>query len=1232
MGADVRIVRLIRKTIFGEKGLPDSSTQGLSEYFVTDYFDTMRVEKGDVNASFTSMLGILQEDMSNGVDIADHGFSLYCSDEVMELEKKNNRCSDPFQTTDKKMPFLSIIQVHILPEVMARMPKEESAEQFILSIYQDLHMAMIEYGECKEHQSERFVFRIYKMLSVGDFAIVVRSGNEEISFGISSYLRRRILGNKTIVLYKTYTIFTLGDEIIECNFDGQSDVREDRFVLRCCFSNLYWRDREIVYEYLEQEGLSFDDRPYGLNGRYDFSVRVTRKQFLELLPDIRKYKETGRLDSVENSVGKKGSAVMNDTTIGQGSADDIVKYMRYLMKNRYLSYINERYLVAQDDRANKLVKNNFSIVNFREEERPKEVFLDEKIRKLYQVVKGNYEYVCGEINSNVTYLKNIWYYMGLLGKQIDRYYGISGFSDTRVYAIMLLKQIDVTVGLINEYVGLYKAADDERGSEESEKGAILNRLEDDIREAVCALDSYAQYIRNRNLQSLQTPNYNLESEMSLEKILIGYSEFIKTFMDFYPKWGKLENSEWFPVVVPRLKEKDVSVRRLFPQGMMNDWEKEKEIHGKRRRKCDFNSIVISVPIIAKLGNVETMATSLIHEMAHQFRYELRKERNDALLTYLIHNVMKEITYDVIQKIMDETGTIEYYYKFGKLMAKILTDVYLDMNYTNKKQELEYSFQEAPLSNFEYCFRNDLYETFGGWEKKNQLRDVLYVFLKKLLQYNQGEDSQLLEAVEVMDGLIQNAEKSYHSKNVDENGENLYEQIVRCAYGLSWMCAWKRSGRKASYIWEKKGFQTWVREIDLETAYEDIWSDAYSEDSPITATDDGVGDIYKNFRDFSIWIYLNCGNTRKAKDYENAKKKKFLEEAHNRLCKEWETDKIQEALLTDDDSHISLIGRSMGIDCNSEENFEIFKRRITVSVVRNLEIIAEKADWRIDKYREETADIFMCNAMELTPFGYMYLLASEWLCDRQLPQEYYSRSQNVLLFQWCLKTVGGEKRLSYSQYRKECRKMADTLEEAIRTTTKLLIWKCKRNSKRKGSKLLDEFPAFKEWKEKEDPKLLQLSDQIGVLANYCNKVMGICKNVSEKELYEKLKLYGIMANMLKQLIFSAVEHISYMNEFSEIRDDYIRGAEKLKRLNSKMRRSAIGHKDESGRTMINKVGEFCREIGRWQNEPCLLLENEEERIRRNICSTEFLLNMYYENRRRVVWQIGGEECLTNKRNA
>lgn len=1216
MGEDVRIIRLIRKTIFGEKNLQNSSTQGLNEYFVTDYFDIMRVEKGDVHASFTSMLGILPEE-TDGVDIAVHGFALYCSEEMMELEKENSRCKDPFQSANKKMPFLSIIQVHITPEIMARMPKGESAERFLDRIYQDLHMAMNEYGESTEHQTEKFIFRIYKMLSVGDFAIVVRSSNEEISFGISSYLRRRVSNSSKIVFYKTYTIFTLGDEVIECNFDEQCNVREDRFVLRCCYSNLYWRSGETVNAYLEQKKLSFEDKPYGLNGRYDFSVRVTRKQFLELLSDIRDYKETGHLDLGEDYVDDEC----------QTAPDDIVKYMRYLMNNSYLSYINERYLVAQGVSENKPVKNNFSIVSIREAAETEEIFLDTKITELYKVVKGHYKQVCSEIKHNVEFRKNIWYYMGLLGKQIDRYYGISGFSDTRIYSIMLLKQIDVILGLINEYTMLYKAAEDESGSEESEKGAMLNRLEDDIRESVCALDNYAQYIRSRNLQSLQTPNYDLESEMSLEKILIGYSEFIKTFMDFYPKWGGMENTVWFPVVVPRLEEKDVSVRRLFPKGNMNDWENEKIIRSTCQKEPDSGIVVISVPIIEKLGNVETMVTSLIHEMAHQFRYEEREERNDALLKYLVHNVMREITYDVIQKIMEETDTIEFYYKFGRTMTKILTDVYLEINYEYQDEKLKYSFREAPLSNFEYCFRKDLYDTFDHWEKKDQIDDAFHDFLKKLMQYYQGEDSRLLEAVEVMDGLIVNVKKNkgLHDKDDKENKENKekdpYEQIVSCAFGISWMCACKREHLTGCNSWDATAFLKWVKEIEV-PSYEELWCKVFPKASLMVSENDIASKIYKNFRDFSIWIYDNCGNEGKAKDYENKQKTVFLKKAYEKLCQEWKGAGIQEELLSDNDSIISLIGRAMGIDCEAKENFKFFERRMTLSIVQNLKLIAERADWRIDKYREETADIFMCNVMGLDPFGYMYQLASEWLSERQLPNEYYSRSQNVLLFQWCTDKEKDKTILSRKLYMKECRKMGDTLEEAIRTVSQKLTDK---PQKGKASGLLEKLPEKPIWIEQDELRFLQWLDWFDDLKDYCDKMMDICKDMADKRAYEKLKRYYIITNMLGQLLPAVGEHISYMNEFEEICNDYITGVETLKGLNEEMCQSPIGEKDEKGCTMINRVGKFCREIGRWLNEPCLLLEDDDERKRRNTRSTEFLLEMYYENKKRIAQQVGGEKC-------
>lgn len=107
----------------------------------------------------------------------------------------------------------------------------------------------------------------------------------------------------------------------------------------------------------------------------------------------------------------------------------------------------------------------------------------------------------------------------------------------------------------------------------------------------------------------------------------------------------------------------------------------------------------------------------------------------------------------------------------------------------------------------------------------------------------------------------------------------------------------------------------------------------------------------------------------------------------------------------------------------------------------------------------------------------------------------------------------------------------------------------------------------------------------------------------------------MAHMLDQLVDHGMEQIAYLNDFKELRDDYIRGIKQLKNLNDEM------CNDEN--PLVQQLGEFCKEISILQNEPYLLVECDEENRKMNESSIEFLLRMYYVNKRRVAQQIGGE---------
>lgn len=1205
MEADVRIVRLTRKIIRDQKDVEIVDGSGSGDYFATDYFDIMKVEKKELSSSLTSIMGIWPDEKMDILDVAAQSYSLYCSTEMMELEKGRKECGDPFLSENKDMPFLSVVQVHITPEVIAHALAEKTAKEVVHAVYKDLHTAMD--GFVEVYKSDVCIFRIYKMLSAGDFAIVLRSKEAGTSFKVSSLLRRRIMagsGEKKIVLYKTYTLLTFGDDVIKqeverpnlVNMPQGKEAGRGRFVLRCCYSNLYWSNKEKVDEFLKRENiLSLSSiQLYGLNGRYDFSIRITEGQFLELLSDIRAYKEAGMKPS-EDETGQGAH-----TDANAASEDSVTKYMRYLMKNHYLSYINERYLVAQEERneaSDALCRNGTGTKICIKPMESREEFLDYKINEKYKSVAEK----CGNVKDKVAkirdYRKNMMHYMDLLDKLIKLCYGINGFSDTRIYAAVLLEQLDVIMDSVGLYVEMYQNA-------EEEKEDILNLLEEYIRESVCALDGYAQYIRNNNLQSLQTPNYNIESNMSMEKLLIGYSEFLRVFTEFYQRREADINSgggkcEYLPVVVPALSKRDVSVEVLFEKGVMNDWDKESDLrkalnHGKERY-C----MVISVPTLAELGSVRTMVTSLFHEAAHQFRYESRQERNDALLKYIVRMVIRDMVNGLVSKFQNDTGLRDWDLNCGRIMEDAFVEAYMEANYGIDKGVLKYPFQKDPLINFEYCLKRDLYDTFGFWEEKSDIRSVFRAFLKEIMRYYRLDNSQCSDTIQILYGLIVEM----------EDGDNKEEQIVKGAYVLSWECAYQNINNDSiiDCPWEHMGFREWISD-ENDFYYKKNWDKTFGEAKP-----DGkskLDKIWKNFLRFSGWIYEHCGENENARIYNRKKKTEFLNKVYQKMCAQWNGEKIQKVLNDDIDGVLSSMGRAFGIDCNTNENHKIFEEQVSSVIIQKFDLIIKMAEWRIAKYREETADMLMCGAMKLTPFGYMHMLAAGWPDNQELSREHYVRIQNVFLFQWCLDEKGN---LSADKFGEVCAELIRELEKAVGQAVQMLIDKGEKADRWQYT----DVPLV--WDGEDERNVIRIWDRMESLADYCGYIDRKIRMRDDpfiKRICEALKFYGIMANMIEQLLDRYTEPSDYLNDFDELRDDYIRGVGRLKNLNDEM----CNDKD----TLVRQLGEFCKELSVFQNEPYLLIERVEKNEEMNVKCIEFLLDMYYANKRRMAQQIGGEE--------
>ena len=131
---------------------------------------------------------------------------------------------------------------------LAREQKLPSVEAIFL-FRQDLETAVSDYcRQCLD--TDPFTYGIYQLLSAGDFAVVVRSRQAKTAFSVSTLIRRRSVCVKEnglgLVLYKTYTILTIDGCIIDVFPDAEA--AKGQFVLRGCYSNLYWSKKDEIKE------------------------------------------------------------------------------------------------------------------------------------------------------------------------------------------------------------------------------------------------------------------------------------------------------------------------------------------------------------------------------------------------------------------------------------------------------------------------------------------------------------------------------------------------------------------------------------------------------------------------------------------------------------------------------------------------------------------------------------------------------------------------------------------------------------------------------------------------------------------------------------------------------------------------------------------------------------------------------------------------------------------------
>lgn len=1121
MGGDIRLLRLCRKAINGETADGDESRVAAVS---TDYFDIIEMKKFLSKTPLMDIMGTGIECMPNPDDVSMQSYPLFCSEETIEKYKSSKKYGDPFPDENiEDMPFLSIIQVHITPEIMARMT-DGNRRDFPMGLFsEDIHQLIDEF--VNHNEDCNMAYRVYESLSAGDFAVIIKSESAETSFRISTLLRKRTAkkskpSDVNLVVYKTYTILSLNKNVIPRYNESIAPSVDNIFVIRCCFSNKYWSEKNKIERELEKVSHSFYDRIFHLNGRYDFSVQLTENEFKQVSQIVVNYK-TGK-----TNLNNNGQGVFYK--LQEAKDFSITDYLVYLISKGYLSYVNERYLFHMDSAS--VTGNNKSQFIIVDSMGIEDKFLDFYNKEKYKELIGKFDAIDRKLKGVNGFRKNLEYHMLLLSRLIMLCETINGLSDTRVYAAILLKQLDAVVDSLDIYYECLISSKDMK---------ILDLIDCYLRKAVCALDSYAGYIRNNNLQSLQTPNYSLESNASMEKFLIGYSQFLRRILDWFGNTNLAKEingsqQKLIPVLIPDLVSSTMSIEVMFP----------KITSGELNRQTRL--MVVRCATLNSLANVAEMTTSLFHEVSHQFRYEKREERNDVLLRYIVWEAfdpwIAAICMDLKRKIPGFMDSVE----IQEILKRNFAEAYLKIGFGKKRdsEELEYEFREKPLDVFWRMIRDDIsgfWEADNFWENLSSMKKAFIEHIRYRIDLNDPNTRECLINFNNLEELLENNVENRRSKE-------------------SWDTVLSRAQQWVHFLWgQAYPNQEYTESVNPEVLLNEL-------------------DDIRNGGDNKI---LPLVSYRKYS-------KDFFSELYRGLLDEWKSGEN-----VSENRYYRHIARYLGVDYHTDENekeFCDYMKSKMAGLGQNANLLVDRA---IIAYREDTADIFMCQLLGLTAWGYLNFMAYNLPLDMDLDEVYYQRFSRVMYPIWGDIMEVPE---TFCTAGKIMEKLREALKGVMKYYDSVL-------SALPESKALLEYMAGQPlaMSDQRKNREYQIKLEAKTLAEFCNTIIRAAsqtKSPGAAECVQDLRHYKLICKIMMGMADRFGNQVALLRECPWIKEDLEKGADRLKQLHD-------GFTKED-------LWKYCSVTSRFWNEPSLRYDSQNI-AEANNQMIRFILEMYYDNK-------------------
>lgn len=572
---------------------------------------------------------------------------------------------------------------------------------------------------------------------------------------------------------------------------------------------------------------------------------------------------------------------------------------------------------------------------------------------------------------------------------------------------------------------------------------------------------------------------------------------------------KMSIKKAVPIVVPALESEVVSVEVMFANGGGKDWSKEDEI--LKKSDPDFPSddsrlVIVKSPTQTELSYMSSMIFSLLHEIAHQLRYESRIKRNETITAICMGRLAYKMAEAVGEIFCFETGQRDLGMPVRGMLEQCIKEVFFSAFWSDKELG-EFSlipYQDAPLVFFKRAVsqscREFLNQKISGIEK-----DILE-YIRSTARYFSYTDGVYKDTVLKLGQELKNL----------KSGNSAWQDKVDDL---------------------EKAFKTYFDLVKHKAEFE---SDEPVKDAP----EDMAGVIVNKFSD--LCKEYPAGNS--ARDHLEAK-------LYDMLCTMWEQnyDSERKSGKRGPLCNWTDFGRWMGIDVKSSTNKQAFIKIFRKCVLGRSNELCSEFDNAVGRYREETADIFMCRIGGLDFTEYVSLMLINVRCDPEVENKIVDRIIHVSVGIWCSvepNTVAEEFwwliRSAADKINEKTEAMFNSAAELITSETLKAEFDRYRSSLKKLYH--DLLECWKEW-----PGAMCREDDIRNMLNIRKVYMDTHKWIREKgagdracgRFEKKLKHFVKYITVLAQLLCGAQNISVVVGTQKEYFEDLKKGAEEYK---------------------------------------------------------------------------------------